>query len=918
MAQSPSHIGLLYKPSMDSTPPSVSNGIGQHYLSRLFEPRSVAVVGASERPDAVGAIVLRNMIEGGFAGGLYAVNAHHDQVQGRKAWPSVGAIGEAVDLAVIATPPETVPAILEDCGLHGVPAAVVITAGFGEAGETGAALEKRVLEVSRRYGIRLVGPNCLGVMRPGIGLNATFNQGGAQQGPIAFVSQSGALCTAILDWAKGNDVGFSSVVSMGSSTDVDFGEILDYLALDTETSSILLYIEGIRHARSFMSALRAAARVKPVLLIKVGRHDTGRRAAVAHTASLVGADDVFDAAVSRAGVVRVQTVSQLFTAAKALACGFKPVGDRLAIVTNGGGPGVMAADRAADLGVPLALLSPATLQALGAVLPANWSRGNPVDIIGDATAERYRAAVQACLADDAVDGVLAILTPQAMTRPLEAAREVIALADASSKPLLTCWMGEGQVAEARAAFEAAHRPHFRTPEPAVEVFAHLSAFYRNQRLLMQVPGPLCGHPEQPDLETARVIVDSALQARRSVLTEMESKALLAAFRIPVARTMIARSPGEALLIAEQLGFPVAMKVNAQGITHKTDAGGVFLNLGTASEVRSAYQRIVDNIARNRPDAVMDGVCVESMVVKPNGRELLVGVTSDPVFGPVITFGSGGTTVEVQADRAVALPPLNALLARDMIAGTRVSRMLGPFRNLPAADVQALEAVLLRVSEMVCELPELREMDINPLILDEHGAVAADARVVVEYRHAGADRYAHMAIHPYPAHLVSLWQLPDGTDVVIRPIRPEDAGLVQDFVAGLSDEARFFRFMNVLQELSGPLLVRLTQLDYSREIALLAVTATAPEEEVGVARFSVNPDGESCEFAIVLADRVTGKGLGQKLLSSLIEVARSRGLKRIGGEVLATNHAMLRLAQTLGFAVEPVAGSPEVVAIGLTL
>ena len=884
----------------------------------------MAVVGASDRPDAVGGIVLRNMIGAGFAGALYPVNSRHAEVQGRTAWPSVGAIDAPVDLAIIATPAETVPAVLEDCGLHGVPAAVVITAGFAEAGEAGAALERRLLEVVHRYGIRLIGPNCLGLMRPGIGLDATFyrvgdgERGGPRPGSIAFVSQSGALCTAILDWAQCNDVGFSSVVSMGSSTDVDFGEILDYLALDPDTHSILLYIEGIRHARSFMSALRAAARVKPVLLIKVGRHASGREAAVAHTASLVGADDVFDAAVSRAGVVRVQTVSQLFSAAKALACGFRPVGDRLAIVTNGGGPGAMAADRATDLEVPLAQLSPATLTALDAALPANWSRGNPVDIIGDAPAERYREAVRACLEDTAVDGVLAILTPQAMTRPLEAAHEVLALAKTSSKPLLTCWMGEAQVAEARAAFEAARRPHFRTPEPAVEVFAHLSAYYRNQRQLLQVPGPLCGQAGQPDLETARVIIEGALQAQRKILTEMESKALLAAFRIPVARTMIARSPGEALLIAEQLGFPVAMKVNAEGITHKTDAGGVFLNLGTASEVRGAYQRIVDNIARNRPSAVMDGVCVESMVVKLNGRELLVGVTSDKVFGPVITFGSGGTTVEVQADRAVALPPLNAVLVRDLIAGTRVSRMLGPFRNLPAAHIPALESVLLRVSEMVCELPELREMDINPLILDEHGAVAADARVVVEYRPPGSDRYAHMAIHPYPAHLVSHWQLSDGTDVVIRPIRPEDADLVRDFVAGLSQEARFFRFMNALHELSGPMLVRLTQLDYSKEIALLAVTAEAPETELGVARFSVNPDRKSCEFAIVLADRVTGRGLGQRLLTALIEVARGRGLRRIGGEVLASNHAMLRLAQTLGFRVEPVAGSPDVVAISLML
>ena len=892
--------------------------MGKHYLSTLFAPKSVAVFGASDRTDAVGQIVFQNMLESGFKGGLYPINAKNAQVQGKRAYASIADINEPVELAVIATPPQTVPGIIEACGIHGVKAAVIITAGFGEVGAAGIALEKELLEAAHRYKIRLIGPNCLGVMRPSIGLNATFNKGGANTGNIAFVSQSGALCTAILDWAQHNDVGFSSVVSMGSSTDVDFGEILDYLVSDPNTHSILMYIEGIRNARSFMSALRAAARIKPVILVKVGRHAAGSKAAMSHTASLVGADDVFDAAVSRVGVVRVQTITQLFTAAKALSCGFRPVGNRLAIVTNGGGPGVMATDRAVDLGLSIATLSDATVEYLNQHLPPNWPHANPVDVIGDAQADRYHHAVKACLEDDNVDGVLAILTPQAMTKPLESAQALIELSANHSKPLLACWMGESQVSAARDVFTKAHKPHFRTPEPAVEVFSHLSAYYRNQKLLMQMPGSFSHHIE-PDVESARLIIEGAMQEHRKVLTEMESKALLSAFHIPVAKTMVAHSPNEALLIAQQLGFPVAMKVNSHDITHKSDAGGVLLNLNNAHEVRAAYQQIHDNIKRNRPNAKMDGISIEPMIVKANGRELMIGVTNDPVFGPVITFGAGGTTVEIMGDRAVTLPPLNNFLVKDLIQGTRIARMLGTFRNMPPADMSALEDVLLRVSEMACELPLLKEMDINPLILDENGALAADARVVVEYRQPSADRYAHMAIHPYPTQLISHWQLANGTDITIRPIRPEDAELVQAFVRGLSEESKYFRFMNSMQELTETMLVRFTQIDYNKELALIAVAVEQDKEiELGVARYAINPDGDSCEFALVVADNITGKGLGQKLMVSLMEAARSKGLKTIEGEVLNNNHNMLKLMARLGFASKTSDEDPGILKVSKPL
>lgn len=877
--------------------------MSQHHLKPLFAPKSVAVFGASDRQDSVGQIVFQNMLQGGFQGGLYPINPKHKKIQGVKAYASLAQIEETVELAVIATPAATVPDIIEQCGKHQVKAAVIITAGFGETGEAGKALERRVLETAQHYGVRLIGPNCLGVMRPEIGLNATFNKGSANIGNLAFVSQSGALCTAILDWAQTNDVGFSSVVSLGSSLDIDFGEILDYLISDTRTQSILLYIEGIRDARSFMSGIRAAARIKPVILVKVGRHAVASRAAMSHTASLVGSDDAFDAAVRRAGVVRVQTITQLFSAAKALSCGFHPTGNRLAIVTNGGGPGVMATDCAADLGLVMADLSVETLEKLNQALPSTWSHGNPVDIIGDAQADRYRHAVQACLEDPGVDGVLTILTPQAMTKPLEAATAVIELSDRYRKPFLACWMGGTQVDSSRAAFNRARKPSFRTPEPAVEVFSYLSAYYQNQKLLMQMPGPLSHHLE-PDVEGARMIIEGALQERRKILSEMESKALLSAFHIPVAKTLVAHSPNEALLIAQQLGFPVAMKVNSPDITHKTDAGGVMLNLANAQAVRAAYHEIIENLRRNRPEARIDGISIEPMIVKPNGRELMVGVTSDPIFGPLITFGAGGTTVEVMGDRSVTLPPLNGFLVKDLIQRTHVAKMLGAFRHMPPADMQALESVLLRVSEMVCELPMLMEMDINPLIVDESGALAADARVVVELRQPSADRYAHMAIYPYPTHLVTNWQLADGTDLVIRPIRPEDAEIEQEFVRNLSEEARYFRFMNSVQELSEAMLVRFTQIDYSREMALVAVAEESGREvELGVTRFAINPDGESCDFALVIADRMRGKGLGHKLMTALMDAARSKGLKLMEGEVLKSNTSMLKLMQRLNFSIE---------------
>ena len=879
----------------------------KHYLTPLFEPQSVALIGASERAGSVGAVLVENMLAAKYRGALYAVNPKYQSVQGVPCFEAIGKVPPRVDLAVIATPPRVVPEVIEQCGRAGVRAAVVITAGFSEIGPAGAKLERALLENARRHRLRVVGPNCLGLMRPALGLNATFARGTPYAGSLGLISQSGAICTALLDWARPHKVGFSSVVSLGGSTDVDFGEIIDYLVEDPKTEHILLYIEGVRSARRFVSALRAAARVKPVILMKVGRHPAGSRAAVSHTGAIVGMDDVFDAVVKRAGVVRVTTIGQLVAAAQALAAYVRPQGERLAIVTNGGGPGVMAADRAADLNIPLATLTPPTIEALKQALPENWSHGNPVDLIGDADPGRYRTAVAACLADEQVDGVLAMLAPQAMTAASDAARAVIDAAKDSTKPVLACWMGEEQTAEARRVLGEARIPVFRTPDPAVEMFGHLSAFYRNQRALLQTPGPLAAQGA-PDLEGARAIVDAALAERRAVLSEMESKALLAAFRIPIARTVVARSAHEAMLIAGELGVPVAMKIDSPDITHKSDVRGVRLGVSGAQAVQAAFQHILEDVKRLRPEARVNGVTVEPMVRRANGRELMAGTIRDPVFGPAIVFGTGGTAVEVHRDRAVALPPLNQFLVADMIRGTRVAKLLGEFRRMPPVDMPALEEVLLRVSELVCEIPALAELDINPLIADESGAIAVDARVVLRPPAPQRDRYAHMAIHPYPAHLVGTWQPAAGPLVTVRPIRPEDAEMEKAFVRKLSPESRYFRFMDTMRELTPAMLVRFTQIDYDREMAFVATVADAAgEEEIGVSRYVTNPDAESCEFAIVIADDWHRKGLGRRLMTQLIDVARARGLRTMIGHVLAENRGMLTLCQDLGFVI---GDSPE--------
>ena len=875
-----------------------------HYLSSLFKPESVVLFGASDKQDSVGGVVFRNLLTSGFEGRIFAINPKRDEVQGQKAYSTLEEIDEAIDLAVVATPAKSIPGIVEECGEHGIKMMLILSAGFRETGAEGRRLEDRVTQLVKRHGIRLMGPNCLGIIRPDRGLNITFGNNNAQPGSLAFVSQSGAICTAILDWAEKNEIGFSAVVSTGIAADLDFGDYLDFLVSDPATKAILLYIEGINDARRFMSSLRAAARIKPVIALKVGRHAAGAEASMSHTGALVGSDEVFASALSRSGVLRVQTVGQLFSAAKALsAANYRGKSERLVIITNGGGPGVMAADRATDQEIELSSLSPATMAALDEVLPSVWSHGNPVDIIGDAPPERYEQALDICLKDPGVDGAIVILTPQAMTNPTEVAKAVLESAAKTSKPIMTSWMGGKQVEAARKLLREARLPDFRTLENAVDAFSYLARYNKNQRLLLQTPGGLPRGQEVPDREGARLIIEAVLTEQRRVLTEPESMAVLNAFRIPTVRNGIARSGNEALIIAESIGFPIAMKILSTDISHKSDVGGVRLNINSAQEVRGTYRQLIDEVRRHKPDAELSAVTIEKMYRSSNGRELMIGVIRDPVFGPVISFGSGGTTVEIMGDSAVALPPLNRRLAIDLINRTKVSKMLGKFRQMPAVDMDQLVNVLLSVSAMACELPWLREMDINPLIVDEKGVVAVDARIVVDYPTPSTDPYHHLAIHPYPTHFARKIQLNDGTDITIRPIRPEDAEMEAKFVRELSNEAKYFRFMNSFQELSQEMLVRFTQIDYHNEMALIAVkTDVHGDEQIGVARYSTNVDKTSCEFALVVSDKWQSRGIAHHLMKDLMEIARDRNLETMEGQVLRDNSKMLELVSSLGFEI----------------
>jgi acetyltransferase len=881
-------------------------------LDSLFDPASVAVIGASTRPASVGATVWRNLTRGGFKGPLYAVNPKHASLDGRPCHARVADLPGAPELAVICTPPATVAGLVNELAAKGTRAAVVLSAGMTPA------QRQDMLDAARPRLLRLLGPNCIGLLAPHIGLNASFAHINAQPGELAFVSQSGALVTAMLDWADAQSIGFSHFVSLGEHADVDFGDMLDYLATDARTRAILLYVESIESPRKFMSAARAAARNKPVIVIKSGRSAQGQKAAASHTGALAGSDAVYDAAIARAGMLRVNSLQELFLAAETLARFRTNRSESLTILTNGGGAGVMAADAAAQVNVPLTELGASTLAQLDEVLPANWSHGNPVDIIGDAPVKRYGEALQILHNDPNGAAVLFIHAPTAIVPSAEIATALSALPQSTTAWLMGCWLGGHGVEAARQIFKGAGIADYPTPEEAVRAFSMLLNFHRNQAELMEAPPVLpVGTPAEaaPDKAAVKAIVRGALSNGREMLDEAEAKAVLEAYRIPVVATrVVPADPVEAAAVASQIGFPVALKILSPEISHKSDLGGVALGLDTAEEVREAAQTMLARIRRLRPQARIEGFTVQAMARREHAQELIVGATVDRVFGPIILFGQGGTAVEVVADRAVALPPLNVPLARALVSRTRVARLLEGWRDTPAANMDAVIATLMAVSQLLADVPELAELDINPLIVNHQGVLALDARIRLSAdKPAGA---ANFAIRPYPAELAETipWK---GRTLELRPIRPEDEARHVEFLTSLDPDDVRMRVFYSRRTMERSELARLTQIDYTREMAFIAV-APGPDgapQTLGVARAMADPDNLSAEFGIIVRSELKGTGLGRLLMDKLITYLRANGTQQLVATVLRENARMLELATELGFrdaAVQPEFATRDIV------
>jgi len=870
----------------------------RHYLQPLVMPASVALVGASQRPGSLGRIVFENLLGGGFQGDIIAVNPRRKRILGHRVVRSLATLQSKVDLAVIAIPCDQVAEVLAQGGAAGLKAAVILTAPpVGVA----AALrwEREIAAVATKFRIRFVGPEAFGVIRTDLGLNATVGSVQALPGRLALIAQSGAVCSALLDFATPSGIGFSSVVALGNSLDVDFGELLDVLLLDPGTEGILLHVEAVRDPRRFLSALRTAARTKPVVVLKSGH--AGGAADPFGPGAAPNADTVFDAALKRAGTVRVRTYTQLFAAARIIAMGKAAHGDRLAVITNGRGPGLMAADSAAENGVKLAVFTPETVARLDSILPPESPRDNPLDVGGGATPTRIAEAVTVVLADDNTDAVLTLHVPLPAAPATDAARAVATAARGSAKLALAAWLGAINRNEARQALEAGGIGDFYTPENAVEAFSFLAAYGRNQQWLLEVPPPQ-PEPEPLDLAAAERVRERVLAADRTVLSDPEAHALLAAFGLPAPATAVASTRAGVLAAASRIGFPVALKLHSQTIADPHQLARSRLMLRNRAMLSRAYGEMLAEAHERTGARWTSGMTVQKMVALRRAREVAIGVHTDAVFGPVITFGNGGVNAVVEREKAVMLPPLNRRLALDLIAGTRTAKYLSAFREFPAADLEPLVRMLLQLSTLVCALPWVRDLELNPVQVTAAGAAVVDARIVVDPRRkAMPEGYRHMAIHPYPIELVGDAQLRDGTVLHVRPIRPEDGELERAFVAGLSEETRYFRFFYRLHELTPAMLARFTQVDYDRELALVGVVDVGGVVTfVGVARYIANPDQESAEFAVVAADEWQGRGVARILMERLIACAKRRGLRRIEGTVLRNNHNMLKFTDALGF------------------
>ncbi len=879
--------------------------MGQSNLNRIFKPRHVAVVGASEKVGTIGNALMRNLIDGEFPGTLLPVNPKYKTMHGQACFESVSVLETGVDLAVIATPMHSVADIVGECVEKKVGGAVIISAGGKEVGKEGREIEDKIRRIAHGGGLRIVGPNCMGIIRPAVNLNASFASEMPVAGNLAFVSQSGAICTAILDMALKERIGFSHFVSIGSMLDVDFGDMIDYLGNDPSAKSILLYIESLTNFRKFMSAARSVSRIKPIIVLKSGRSPAGARAAASHTGAMAGEDAVYNAAFKRAGIVRVDTIEELFDCAELMAKQPRPRGPRLAILTNGGGPAVMATDTLAHYGREPASLDPETLKAFDAFLPDFWSRGNPIDILGDASAERFGRALAICFNSKNLDGVLVILAPQALTDPLSVAEALAAAIQERRFPVFACWMGGKRIATAVDVLNAAGIPTYDTPERAVRAFLYMVEYARNLEMLLEVPPKMTGHMAF-DQEKVRHLISGA--PAQEFMPESESKELLMAYGLPVIKTEIAKTEAQASIIGREMGYPLVMKVHSADITHKTDAGGVRLDLRCDADVCEAYRQIVSSARRYKPDARIEGVAIQPYFSNPD-YEILLGAKRDPNFGPVILFGMGGIYTEVLKDRSLGLPPMNRLLARRLMQETKAFTLLQGYRNRPAADMQRLEEMIVRLSQLLIDFPDIAELDMNPVLIKDGKPVAVDARILVSP--LAVPSSLHLVIGPYPEeeefHTVSV----DGRRIFVRPVKPEDAPLFTAFFKTLSPSTIYFRFFSALKNMNPEMLARFTQIDYDREIALVAIDEDSETDiMLGVARIIGDPDRKTGEFAVLVGDAWQGKGIGSNLLEKCLSIAERQGFESVHGIVLHENRNMLALGKKLGFEKRRDADSGE--------
>lgn len=889
-----------------SNPSATQDVVRQQFqaLDAIFAPKNVAVIGATENVGSVGRTIMWNLITNPFGGAVFPVNPKRPSVLGVKAYPSIRDVPDQVDLAVIVTPSKSVPPLIQDCVDLGIRGAIIISAGFKEIGPEGVALEKQILETAKGK-MRIVGPNCLGVMMPHRGLNATFAGGMARPGNVGFISQSGALLTSVLDWSFKENVGFSSFISVGSMLDVNWGDLISYLGDDPQTSSIVIYMETVGDARSFLSAAREVARDKPIIVIKAGRTEAAAHAAASHTGSLAGSDDVLDMAFRRAGILRVDKISDIFYTVEALAKQPRPRGKRLTILTNAGGPGVLATDSLISDGGELAEITPETIDKLSTFLPAAWSHSNPIDVLGDAGPDKYAKALEIAAQDENSDGLLVILTPQAMTDPTETANLLKPYAQIEGKPVLASWMGGQVVAEGEAILNKANIPTLPYPDTAAKLFNYMWKYALNLRAIYETPVmPPASSEHADNLAKVEAMMQEARQAGRTILTETESKQVLAAYDIPTIPMYIAPTEDEAVAAAEKVGYPVVIKLHSETITHKSDVGGVKLNLGSAEAVRAAFQQIYQSVSEKASAADFLGVSVQPMI-KLDGYELIIGASPDPQFGPVLLFGMGGVLVEVFKDRALGLPPLNTTLARRMMEQTTIYTALKGVRGRQPVDLGALEQLLVRFSQLVTEQKWIKEIDINPLIASPDHLLALDARVVLYDKEVTEDQLPKLAIRPYPSQYIQKWTMKNGIETVIRPIRPEDEPLIAEFHQTISERSvmmRYFYPMTLSQRIEHERLSRISFIDYDREMALVAEIQgrRGTKEIISAGRLIKLYGGQEAEFTILVSDAYQGYGLGSEVLRQLVDIGRKEGVQRIYGNIVGDNVNMLRVVERLGF------------------